>query len=114
MEGCHQLGTRDLYVVHYSNPFITGGQKHTHTHLFVKNNTAAQHKDCKSLSPDQKAQVLTINAAEHKKHRQTLSPEQKVQVMTIDAAAYKKQYELLPPEKKLDSRKPGLNNIMNI
>ena len=35
--------------------------------LFVKNNVAAQCKHCKSLSPDQKAQVLTINAAEHKK-----------------------------------------------
>jgi hypothetical protein len=29
-----------------------------------------------------------------------LSPEQKVQVMTIDAAAHKNQYELLPLEKK--------------
>ncbi len=35
-----------------------------------------------------------------KKHQESLSPEQKVQVMTIDAAAHKKQYELLPPEKK--------------
>ncbi len=34
--------------------------------LFVKNNTVAQHKHLKSLSPDQKAQVLTINAAKHK------------------------------------------------
>ena len=36
--------------------------------LFEKNNTAAQHKYPKSLSPVQKAQVLTIDAAEHKKH----------------------------------------------
>ncbi len=35
--------------------------------LFVKDNTAAQHKHCKSLSHDQKAQVLKIDAAEHKK-----------------------------------------------
>ena len=35
--------------------------------LFEKKNTAAQHTHCKSLSPDQKAQVLTINAAKHKK-----------------------------------------------
>jgi hypothetical protein len=35
--------------------------------LFVKNNTAAQHKHCKSLFPDKKTQVLTINASEHKK-----------------------------------------------
>ncbi len=25
------MGTRDWYLMHYSNPFITGGQKHTHT-----------------------------------------------------------------------------------
>jgi hypothetical protein len=31
----------------------------------------------------------------------SLSPEQKGQVMTINAAAHKKQYELLPPEKKV-------------
>ncbi len=31
--------------------------------LFVKNNTAARCKHFKSLSPDQKAQVLTIDAA---------------------------------------------------
>ncbi len=33
MEGCHRLGTRDWYLMHYSNPAVTGGQKHTHTHL---------------------------------------------------------------------------------
>jgi hypothetical protein len=31
MEGCHHLGTRDWYIIHYSNPVVTGGQKHTHT-----------------------------------------------------------------------------------
>jgi hypothetical protein len=36
--------------------------------LFVKNNTAARCKHCKSLSPDQNTQELTINAAKHKKH----------------------------------------------
>jgi hypothetical protein len=35
-----------------------------------------------------------------KKHRKSLSPEQKGEVMTINAAAHKKQYELLPQEKK--------------
>ncbi len=35
-----------------------------------------------------------------KKQQESLSPEQKGQVMTIDAAAHKKQYELLTPEKK--------------
>jgi hypothetical protein len=67
--------------------------------LFVKNNTAAQHIHCKFLSSDQKAQV-TIDAAAHKKQWKSLSPEQKGQVMTINAAAHKKQYELLPLEKK--------------
>jgi hypothetical protein len=57
----------------------------------VKNNTAAQHKHCKSLSPDQKAQVYTKDAAEHKKHRKSLSPDQKGQVMAIDAAAHTKK-----------------------
>ncbi len=80
----------------------------------MKNNTAAQHKHCKSLSPGLKAQVLTIHAAEQKKHREALSPKQKGQVMTIDEAVHKKQYVLLPPEKKASSWKPGLNNVMNI
>jgi hypothetical protein len=26
------MGTRDQYLMHYSNPSVTGGQKHTHTH----------------------------------------------------------------------------------
>jgi hypothetical protein len=30
-KGCQQLGTRDWYLMHYSNPSRTGGQKHTHT-----------------------------------------------------------------------------------
>ncbi len=66
----------------------------------MKNSTAALHKHCQSLSPDQKAQVYTQNAAKHKKHRESLSPDQKVKVMKIDATAHKEQYELLPPEKK--------------
>jgi hypothetical protein len=27
---CHRVGTRDWYLMHYSNPPVTGGQK-THT-----------------------------------------------------------------------------------
>ncbi len=50
-----------------------------------------------------------------KKHQESSSPEQKGQVMTIDAAVHKKKlYELLPFEKKRDSWKPKLNNAMNI
>ncbi len=31
-KGCHQVGeTRDWYLMHYSTPSVTGGQKHTHT-----------------------------------------------------------------------------------
>ncbi len=35
-----------------------------------------------------------------KKHREFLSPEQIAQIKSIDTAAQKKKYELLPPEKK--------------
>jgi hypothetical protein len=35
-----------------------------------------------------------------KKHRKSLSPEQKGHVMTIDVAAHKRKYHLLPLEKK--------------
>ncbi len=68
--------------------------------LFAKNNTAAQHKHHYILSPDQKAQVLTIDAAAHKNHQESLSSEQKGQIKSINAAAHKKQCELLPLEKK--------------
>jgi hypothetical protein len=65
-----------------------------------KNHTAAQHKYCKSLSPDQKAQINTKNSTEHKKHQESLSSGQKGQTKSIDAVAHKRKYELLPPEKK--------------
>jgi hypothetical protein len=31
-KGCQWLSTREWYLMHNSNPSITGGQKHTHTH----------------------------------------------------------------------------------
>jgi hypothetical protein len=31
-KGCQWLGTRDWYLMHYSNPSVTRGQKHTHIH----------------------------------------------------------------------------------
>ena len=40
------------------------------------------------------------DAAAHKKQRESLSPEQKAQIKSINMAAHKKQYELLPLEKK--------------
>jgi hypothetical protein len=52
--------------------------------------------------PDQKAQLLTINAAERKKQQKLLSTEQKGQVMTINAAAHKKQY--LPQLRRAPNR----------
>jgi hypothetical protein len=34
MEGMSsRWGTRDWYLMHYSTHFVTGGQKHTHTHI---------------------------------------------------------------------------------
>jgi hypothetical protein len=30
--GCQRVGTRDWYLMHYSTPSVTGGQKHTHTY----------------------------------------------------------------------------------
>ncbi len=50
--------------------------------------------------PDQKDQVLKINAAKHNKQWKSHSPEQKKLGMTKNAAAHNNQYELLPPEKK--------------
>ena len=35
-----------------------------------------------------------------KKQQESLSPEQKAQIKSINTAVHKKQYELLPPEKK--------------
>jgi hypothetical protein len=35
--------------------------------LFDKNHSATQNKYCKSLTPNQRGQVLKKNAAEHKK-----------------------------------------------
>ncbi len=55
---------------------------------------------CKSLTPDQRGQVLKKDAVHHKKHRKSLSSEQKAQIRSINAVAHKKQYELLHPEKK--------------
>jgi hypothetical protein len=57
------------------------------------------------MASDQKAQALTINAAEQKKHQKSLSPEQKGQVMTINVAAHNRKYQLFSPEKKSETHK---------
>ncbi len=44
------------------------------------NDTAAHRKQHKSLSPDNKAQILKNDAAAHKKQRESLSPDDKVQL----------------------------------
>ncbi len=80
----------------------------------LRNHTAAQHKYCKSLSPDQKTQVNTKNAAEHKKHQESLSSGQKGQTKSVDAVAHKKNMSCSPRRKKHDSWKQRLNNVMNI
>jgi hypothetical protein len=56
---------------------------------------------------------LKIDAAKHKKQQKSLSSEQKVQVMTIDAAVHKNNMSCFPQRRKQDSWKPGLNNVMN-
>ncbi len=66
-----------------------------------------------SLSPDDKVQILTNDAAAHKKQQESLSPEQKVKVMTINAAAHKNNMSCFPWRKKQDAWKLGLNNVMN-
>jgi hypothetical protein len=38
------LGTRDWYLMHYSNPSVTGGQKHTHTHSHRNPLISANHE----------------------------------------------------------------------
>jgi hypothetical protein len=54
----------------------------------------------KSFSPDEKVQMVKNNTVAQHKHRKSLSPEHKAQGLTIYAAAHKKQYKLHPPEKK--------------
>jgi hypothetical protein len=34
-KGCQRVRTRDWYLMHYSTPSVTGGQKHTHTHTAI-------------------------------------------------------------------------------
>jgi hypothetical protein len=66
--------------------------------LFVKKNTAAQHKHCKSLSPEQKAQSLTIDAAVHKKQNELL-PSKKARLM--ETKAEQRHDHLTEEEKKI-------------
>ncbi len=53
-----------------------------------------------SLSPDQKAQVLTIDAAAHTKIKCLSLLNRKVKLWQLMRLRTKKQYELLPLEKK--------------
>jgi hypothetical protein len=66
------------------------------------------------LSPDQKAQVLRIDAAAHKKHLESLSPEQNGQIKSKMQLHTKNNMSWFPQRRKQDSWKLGLNNIMNI
>ncbi len=35
-KGCQWVGTGDWYLMHYSTPSVTGGQKHTHTIMYAR------------------------------------------------------------------------------
>ncbi len=67
----------------------------------LKTNSTAVKRYQESLSPDEKAQVLVINAAEQQNYQQFLSPEKKTQILCNDADAHRKQRESLPSEKKV-------------
>jgi hypothetical protein len=72
-KGCHCLGTRDWYLMHHSNPFITGGQKHTHTHTHTHN---SQTKECINQTRNTlpSSTPATLVAAMNKKAAQPLAP----------------------------------------
>jgi hypothetical protein len=74
--------------------------------LFVKNNTAAQHKHCKSFSPGPKAQVLTINAAEHKNTESLSLLNRKVKLSQLLWLHTTENMSCFPWRKKQDSWKP--------
>ena len=44
--------------------------------------------------------MMLLHTQNTERHRESLSPEQKAQIKSIDTAAHKKRYEVLPPEKK--------------
>ncbi len=83
----------------------TPAQIKKHAECFFKQNLKTNSSAVKwyqeSLSPNEKAQVLVINAAEQQNYRQFLSPEKKTQILCNDADAHRKQCESLPSEKKV-------------
>jgi hypothetical protein len=64
--------------------------------LFEKTNTAAQHKHCKSLSPDQKTQVYTKDAAEHKKNKSLSLLNKKVKLSQLMQQCTKNNMSCFP------------------
>jgi hypothetical protein len=61
-------------------------------------NGAEQQKHRKSLSPEDKGQMLCNNADACRKQRKSLSPEKKVKILETNADAHKKKQESLSPE----------------
>jgi hypothetical protein len=72
----------------------------------VKNNTVAQNKHRKSLSPDQKAQVLKINAADQKNIERLSLLNRKVKLSQLMQLHTKENMSCSPWRKKQDSWKP--------
>ncbi len=52
-KGCQRLGTKNWYLMHYSNPSVTGGQKHTHTAHKYSNDPAIHMPNAPPLHPHQ-------------------------------------------------------------
>jgi hypothetical protein len=81
------MGTRDWYLMHYSNPSIlTGGQKHTHTystsHTQHKSNASqdlqpAHEQD--SMDTDDRSKVVQSLALSQPLARRSLWPATKTQ-----------------------------------
>jgi hypothetical protein len=60
-----------------------------------------QTKDIKNLSLlIRKPKFWSVMLVHTKKHRKSLSPEEKTQILKSDAAAHKKQQDSLSPEEK--------------
>ncbi len=51
-KGCQWVGTRDWYLMHYSTPSITGGQKHTHGETLPINAVCIDGPDGRAVRAD--------------------------------------------------------------
>jgi hypothetical protein len=67
--------------------------------LFAKSHTAAQHINCKTLSPDQNTEVLKINAAAHKSNGNLSLLNNKVKLSQFMRLHTKNNMSCFPGEK---------------